>query len=174
MTKLCSGSKDFPYLEYITAIESACQKLQHQDVEELRADVNRTIRNSHVPKPNLNKEELKAQGELRRDINRTILTMNKGVAMVAMDKKEYLDKANILLVQPAYKSIYRGPTNKLKTMLITILKRIKRESGLQDGIYKTMYPMRCTSLKFYGLPEIHKTNTPSVLLYLVVVQLPMG
>ena len=23
-----------------------------------------------------------------------------------------------------------------------------------------MYPMECTSTKFYGLPKIHKTNTP--------------
>ena len=49
-----------------------------------------------------------------------------GVAMVVMDKEEYLDKANILLVQPTYKSTYRDPNNKLKDKFITILKRIKK------------------------------------------------
>ena len=106
-----------------------------------------------MPKPNLNKEELKALGELRRNSNRTILTADNGVAKAAMDKEEYLDKANILLAQPAYKSMDRDHTNKLKAKLITILKRIKRESGLLDNIYKTMYPTGYTSSKFYGLPD---------------------
>ena len=80
--------------------------------------------------------------------------------LVVMDRKDYIDKATNLLAQPAYRTIDRDPTNKLKTKLITILRRIKRESGLEDSIYKHMYPIRCTSPKFYGLPKIHKTYTP--------------
>ena len=81
--------------------------------------------------------------------------------MVVMDKKDYIDKVKNLLVQPAYGTINRDPTNKLKGKLITILRRIKREPGLEDSIYIYVYPMGCTSPKFYGLPKIHKTNTPS-------------
>ena len=36
-----------PNLEYITAIESICTKLDQQDAEELRADINRVLRSSH-------------------------------------------------------------------------------------------------------------------------------
>ena len=32
-----------PHLEYITSIESACQKLDHQEGEEIRADINRVL-----------------------------------------------------------------------------------------------------------------------------------
>ena len=39
--------------------------LDHQEAEELRVDINRVLRNSHTPKPNLTKEELKALAELR-------------------------------------------------------------------------------------------------------------
>ena len=56
-TKLCNRTQNPPHLEYITCIESACQKLDHQDAEELRADINRVLRSSHTPKPNLTKEE---------------------------------------------------------------------------------------------------------------------
>ena len=49
--------------------------------------------------------------------------------MVGMDRKDYIEKANSLLVQPNYRTIDRDPTNKLKAKLITILGRIKRESG---------------------------------------------
>ena len=46
-----------PNLEYITAIEAACTKLSQQDAEELRADINRVLRSSHHPKPNLTKAQ---------------------------------------------------------------------------------------------------------------------
>ena len=65
-----------------------------------------------------------------------------------------------MLVQPAYRAIDRDPTNKLKAKLITILKRIKRESYLEDGIYKDIYLMGWTSPKFHGFPMAYKTNTP--------------
>ena len=112
---------------------------------ELRANVNRILRSSHAPKSNITKEEIKTPGGLKRDSSRTIFTVEKGVAMVVMDRKDYIEKAIRLLVQPAYRSIDRDPTNKLKTKLITILRRVKRESGLEDTIYKCMYSMGCTS-----------------------------
>ena len=80
--------------------------------------------------------------------------------MEDMDREDYIEKANSLLAQPAYRSINGNPTNKLKGKLITILRRIKKESGLEDTIYKCNYPMGCISPKFYGLPKIHKTNIP--------------
>ena len=147
-----------PNLDYITAIETACQKLSNQDAEELRVDINGLL--THAPKPNLTKEEIKALGELKRDNDRTILTADKGVAMVVLDKKDYLVKAEELLAQPAYRTTERDPTNKLKAKLITILRKIKRDTGMEDKLYKAMYPTGCTPPKFYGLIKIHKTGTP--------------
>ena len=76
-----------PYLVYITSIESACQRVDHQEAEELRADINRVPRSSHTPKPILTKEELKALSELKKDSNRIVPTAAKGVAMIVMDRK---------------------------------------------------------------------------------------
>ena len=58
-----------------------------------------------------------------------ILTKDKGVAMVVMDKKDYIDKATNLLAQPTYRNINRDPTNKPKAKLFTLLRKIKRETG---------------------------------------------
>ena len=124
----------------------------HQE-EELRADINRVLRSFHAPKPNLTKRELKALAELIKESNRTIQTADKGVAMVVMDRTMYIDKANNLLVHPAFRTIDRDPTNKIKAKLITILRRIKRESGLEDSIYKSMYPMGCTSSVTYKVEK---------------------
>ena len=69
---------------------------------------------------------MKTLVELRKDRNRIILTEDKEVAMEVMDRKDNIDKATSLLAQPAYRIIDRDPTNKLKTKLITILRRITR------------------------------------------------
>ena len=81
-----------PNLEYITAIKAACTKLSQQNAEELRADVNRVLRSSHSPKPNLTKAQNIAIRELKRDRDRIVLTADKGVAMVVMDKQDYINK----------------------------------------------------------------------------------
>ena len=49
--------------------------------------------------------------------------------MVIMDRQDYLNKANNLLAQPAYRPILRDPTNKLKAKLITILRKLKIKQG---------------------------------------------
>ena len=86
--------------------------------------------------------------------------------MVVMERKHYIEKSTNLLAQPAYRTINRNLINKLKAKLITLLRKIKRETGLGTGIYKYMYPTGCISPKFYGLFKIHKTNTFSGLQYL--------
>ena len=149
-----------PNLEYITAIEAACTKLSQQDAEELRADVNRVLRSSHPPKPNLTKAQNIALRELKRDRDRIVLTADKGVAMVVMDKQDYINKANQLLNQNTYKVIPKDPTTTIKNKLINILKVIKTKTGLGSYSYKAMYPTGCVPPKFYGLPKIHKPDTP--------------
>ena len=45
--------------------------------------------------------------------------------------------------QPAYRVIPRDPTNKIKTKLMSILKRVKGQTGLDNNTYKAMYPTGC-------------------------------
>ena len=93
------------------------------------------------------------------DQDRMVLMADKGVAMVVMDRKEYQDKVEGLFTTSAYRTISTDPTNKLKAQLIQKLRRIKRETNMDEGMYRTMYPTSCTAPKFYGLPKIHKTGT---------------
>ena len=141
-------------------IVAAPTKLSQQDAEELRADINRVQRSSHPPKPNLTKNQMSALRELKKDRDRIVLTADKGVAMVVMDRQDYINKAKHLLNQNTYKTITKDPTNTIKNKLINILKTIKTKSGLGTNIYKSMYPTGCVPPKFYGLPKIHKPDTP--------------
>ena len=80
--------------------------------------------------------------------------------MVVMDKQDYINKANQLLNQNTYKVIPKDPTTTIKNKLINILKVIKTKTGLGSYSYKAMYPTGCVPPKFYGLPKIHKPDTP--------------
>ena len=84
------ASNKTPNVDYNTAIESVCHKLTDQDAEELRADKNTLLRRVQAPKPNLNKEEIKDLAELRKDKGSLVLTADQGVALVVLDKENYL------------------------------------------------------------------------------------
>ena len=86
--------------------------------------------------------------------------MDKEVAMAVMDQEEYLDKANILLVQPAYKRIDRGPTNKLKAKLISILKKLKGNQDYRITSIKSCIPWDALLLGFMGYQRTNKLTPP--------------
>ena len=87
-----------PNLEYITATEAACTKLSQQDAEELRAEINRVLRFSQPPKPNLTKAQNIALREPKRDRDCIVVTAGKGVAMVIMDRQDYINKITLLVL----------------------------------------------------------------------------
>ena len=107
-----------PNVEFISAVELVCQKLLDQDVQELRAEVNILLRRAKPPKSNISREEKKALEELREDQDRMVLTPDKGVAFVVVDRKEYQEKIEGLLATLAYRAITMDQTNKLKAQLI--------------------------------------------------------
>ena len=103
---------------------------------------------------------MKALVELRKDKDRLVLTADKGVAMVVTDKEDYIQKAESLLAQPAYRTIDRDPISKLKAKIITTLRRMKRDTNMDEGMYKTMYPTRCIPLSFMGYQKSIKLVPP--------------
>ena len=100
-----------------------------QNAQELRSEVNILLRRAKPPKSNISREEKKVLKELREDQDRMVLTADKGVALVVMDRKDYQDKIEGLLATPAYRTITMDPVNRLKAQLIQKLRRIKRETN---------------------------------------------
>ena len=79
---------------------------------------------------------------------------------MVIDKEEYTRKAEELLRQPTYKPIPADPTNKYNNKLISLLKKIKTEGGIDEVTYRRLYPTGASPPKFYGLPKVHKTGMP--------------
>ena len=141
-------------------IGQVCHKLNHWEVEEQRSDINRVLNNSYLPKPNITKAEYKPMQQIKVDKNRIIFAADKGTVMVVTDKQEYIQKDKNSLEQPTCRLILWDPTNKYKAKLITILQRIKLESGMEDSMYKRMYPTGAHFPKFCSLPKIYKKDIP--------------
>ena len=157
---LAITTKEPPVSEYISQIERVCQELEKGKAEELRGEIKQILKKTQLPKPNITREEAKAIEELRRDKERVILTADKGVSLVVLDTEDYIKKSEELLNQPTYKLLSSDPTTKHKNRLISILKSIKAEGGIDNTTYKRLYPTGAGSPKYYGLPKIHKQGVP--------------
>ena len=165
---------NIPNMDYITAVESMCGKLKEEDAMALRTDINALLRKAKMPKPNLTKEERTGLAKLKKDKDRVVLIADKGVAMVVMDKQEYINKAEELLAQPAYGSLPRDPTNKIKAQLIAKLGGIKRDNNLDEVITKPCIPPVVSPQSFIDYQKFTKLVTLSGQLFQVGVQLLMG
>ena len=133
-------SRSPPTIECVATIEQICQKLEQGEAEELRGEVKAILKKTHPPKPNISREEQKVIENLRKDDTRIVLTVNKGVALVVMNKQDYEKKAEELLNQPTYKNITNDPTTRYRNKLINFLKTIKTQEGINEALYKKLYP----------------------------------
>ena len=100
-----------PTCEYIVATEKVCQQLTQGKAEELRGEIKSLLKKDHKIKPNIPRDEHQALREMKRDNTRMVLTVDKGVSMVVVDREEYTAKSEELL-QPNYKILKTDPTNK--------------------------------------------------------------
>ena len=89
-----------------------------------------------------------------------VLTADKGVSMVMMDKEEYIHKSEELLQSSTYKIQTTDPTTKHKNKLISLFKSIKAEGGINENTNRRLYPTEAGTPKYYGLPKVHKEEIP--------------
>ena len=89
-----------PIVGCFTVVEQICQKLVQGEAEELKGEVKAILKKVQLPRQNITKEEQKAITELKKDDTRIILTADKGISLVVMNKEDYAKKADELLSQP--------------------------------------------------------------------------
>ena len=128
--------------------------------EELRGETKAILKNIRPPRPNISKKEEKSIQELRKDQSKIVLTADKGVAMVVLEKDDYIRKSEDLLKKNTYRELAADPTNKYKNKLISLLKTIKSQGGINNSTNRRLYPTGAVSPKYYGLPKIHKPGVP--------------
>ena len=115
---------------------------------------------------NLTKEEREVIKTLREDASHMVLTADKGVALVVMDKSQYVDKCIALLDDTKDYKPCKDTTKILHRDIQETLQQINREHEYSrlywwsKNHYNKLLPTGNTSPapRFYGLPKIHKAN----------------
>ena len=160
-----STTPKYPPMEaYIKVVEEASSKLPCREADELRSDVSCLLRQHNIQHNHSNLEPIqhRAHIQLKQDTSRVILTADKGVAMVIMDQKDHINKANALLQDTnTYKVLNKDPTKSLKNKLITLLRGIKQTGGLNNTKYKQLYPTSAVPPNSMAFPKFAKLAPPS-------------
>ena len=136
-------------------------ELNGVDCSGLYHDVNR-IFNTHINKPihtNITKAEHLALENLRKDKDCIIVTADKDVALVVMDKTEYITKCEAIVQdQSVYQHLSKDTSPTIHKELIKILQDYKKNNFISETEYTELRPHGSISptARFYGLPKIHK------------------
>ena len=110
--------------------------------------------------------EREAIKTLKEDSTCVVLTANKGVAMVIMDKSSYVDKCMALLQDTNVYQPCRDLTGQIHRQVQATLHKLKgkhrKDQQWVQLQYKQLLPTGNSSppARFYGLPKIHKANCP--------------
>ena len=157
-----------PIKEYIsTTTVAALQagELNGVDCSGLYHDVNRIL-NTFTNKlihTNITKSEHLAFENLRKDKDHIIVTADKGVALVVMDKTEHITKCKAFLQDNSvYQYLSKDISPTIHKELIKILQDYKNNNFISETEYTQLRPcgLNSPAARFYGLPKIHKNNMP--------------
>ena len=101
---------------------------------------------------------------LRKDREHIIVTANKGVALIAMDKVEYITKCDALLQDNSvYQHLSKDTSPTIHKELIKILQDYKNNNFISETEYtlqKKPHVSNFPAARFYGQPKIYKNNIP--------------
>lgn len=125
-----------PVEEVISNIEVAIKNLDITKSEEIRQDIAKILRTSKPHASNISVEEKRALNNLKKNKNIVILKVDKGNAIVIMNRIDYDNKMEEHLNNSGcYKIINKDPSEKI---MREVIKKIKESS--QDDVTKKENP----------------------------------
>ena len=147
-----------PVEDIICGVESAIGHLPPDEAEIVRQDTCRILRNatSQHQKANVTKRERIALKNLRKNEDLVILPADKGNATVLLNKEDYIRKMEEVIRDGPYRKLERDPTSRFKRITTEAIKK-----HIEDPeVRKKLIPQDPKTPCIYGLPKIHKENTP--------------
>ena len=119
--KFTVSSSKVPLTEYIAVTKIICDQLGEntvgKDCTEIYQKTKEVLQHFKDKKGhthNITKEEWEAIKTLREDTSQVVLTADKGVALVVMDKSQYIDRCMALLDDTSVYKPCRDMTKKLQ------------------------------------------------------------
>ena len=155
--------------EYIAVTKQICDRLSKNtdgvdcsEYYQKPKDLLQDYKDKHATHPNITKQEREANKQLKEDDTWVVLTADKGVVMVVMDKSSYVNKSMALLQDTNVYQPCRDLTSQIHRQVQASLHRLKGKQGKDHQWvqlhYNQLLPMGRSSplARFYGLPRIHR------------------
>ena len=149
-----------PATETVAKVESAIRPLDAEQADTVRRNVNSILQRAKPPEPNITREMKQALKGSTEDKNIMILPADKGRASVVLDKNTYDDKLKTLIEKGPFRLYNKDPTDRLSRKLTEKLLNLKRGGHLTESVCNKIRPKHKQPPRIYGLPKIHKVNTP--------------
>ncbi len=151
----------FPLQDTIASVEEAARQLPKDDADDLRGRVCGILRSARLPKDNMKKEHRKALKELRNLEDEVILPADKGNATVVMKRSDYDERMRGMLDDTTtYRKLPKDPTATQEARIGRTLLRLHNNREIPKSIYNRIRPTGSCPPRIYGLPKIHKPQTP--------------
>ncbi len=153
--------KSIPIPRIVAAVETGLRIVPSSEAELARINIIGALTKAKPPPSNITTEEYRAIKDLIKDNSILILPTDKGRATVILDKSEYHQKIlSMLSDDKTYKKLKRDPALALERKMNSLLLSLKRAGSLPDALYYRLRSSAKTTPLLYGLPKIHKPNTP--------------
>ena len=149
-----------PFQDIIAATEATACGLDRIVADTLRTEMAEVLRKAKPPKPNMSFKQRSAVRALRNDSNIVIVPADKSKATVVMDRIDYDTKLRSILQDDQYRPLPRDPTVKVENKIADTFKRLRSQGHLDNKLCNFLTPRYSTPPQMYGLPKIHKEDTP--------------
>ena len=164
-----------PLTEYTAATKRICDELGKNttgkdctEIYQKTKEILQHYKKGHTHTHNITRKEQKAIKTLREDASCVVLTADKGVALVVMDKSQYIDKCMALLDDTKVYKLCKDTTKKLHRDIQEALQQLNRDHGTSRLYWwsKQHYNKllltgnSSPALRFYRLPKFHKAKYP--------------
>ena len=162
-----------PITKYIAVTKQICDRLGENtdgvdcnEYYQKTKDLLQDYKGKCASHPNISKMEREAIKTLKEDDTQVVLTADKGIAMVVMDKSSYFDKCMALLQDTNVCQPCRVLTGQIHRQVQATLHKLKGKHRKEHQWVKLQYSQLLPTgnssppARFSGLPKIHKANCP--------------
>ena len=151
------ASNRIPTAEIVASVEEAIFRQNDETKQTVRAEVS----SAKTPPRNIDSNVFKALIALRKDLDRVVLSADKGNCVVVMDKHQYRENVlSTLNDKQTYTALKSDPTGRTERDLNQRLLLSKKSSKISEETYKLLGSSDGIAPQLYGLPKIHKEGVP--------------
>ena len=150
-----------PSTDIASRIEPTIRNLPNGMQSSIANDISHLLLHPPQKRDNLQPHQRRALKNLKAKKQRLrILPAGKGRATVLLSHEQYHSKMSEHISSGPYTLLQRDPTSSLPGKVERILKKLLKEGKIDISVFNSCRNLHPRPPQLYGLPKIHKPNTP--------------